>query len=78
VFYFGRKVENEMAQAEAEIRKAHKSNPGTDRLAYAARLAALERNLGVQIKRHKNPDDLIVEKKAENGDEVVFIKAESG
>jgi hypothetical protein len=47
-----------MADAEAQVRKAHKSSAGTNRLANAARLSALEKNLGVPIKRHKNVDDI--------------------
>ena len=79
VFYFGRKVENDMATEEARIRKAHKSSPGTDRLANAARLAILEKNIGVPVKRHRNPDDLSSpDQTKENEDEIVLLQAESG
>lgn len=44
-----------MAQAEAQSRKNKKAGAGTDRLANAARLKALEKNLGIPIKRHKDP-----------------------
>lgn len=58
VFYFGRKVENEMAEAEANSRKNRKAGPGTDRLANSARLGVLERNLGIAIKRHRDPGNV--------------------
>lgn len=48
-----------MAEAESQIRKAHKNGSGTDRLVNAARLSVLEKNIGVPVKRHRNPDDLI-------------------
>lgn len=44
-----------MNAAEAKSRKSRKAGVAADRLATAARLAALERNLGVPIKRHKDP-----------------------
>ncbi len=69
-----------MAQAEAEIRKAHKNNPGTDRLANAARLSALERNLGVEVKRHRDPvSDQIVplSPDQDKNDGVVVLARES-
>lgn len=55
VFFFGRKVDNEMQEAESNSRKNRKPGIGTDRLANAARLGALERNLGIAIKRHRDP-----------------------
>lgn len=55
IYYFGRKIENEMQAADHNSRKNRKPGPGTDRLANAARLKALEVNLGVPIKRHKDP-----------------------
>lgn len=55
VFYFGRKIESEMDEAESVSRKGRKPGPSADRLAYAARLKALERNLGTSIKRHRDP-----------------------
>lgn len=48
-------VEGEMNAAEARSRKGRKAGAGTDRLANAARLGALERYLGVPIKRHRDP-----------------------
>lgn len=82
VFYFGRKVESEMADAEAQIRKAHKHGAGTDRLANAARLAALEKNLGIEVKRHRDPGDVVLESSLEPGqdttkDETIFLGRES-
>jgi hypothetical protein len=44
-----------MAAAEAQSRKGRKSGPGADRLATAARLRALEKNIGVAVKRHRDP-----------------------
>lgn len=44
-----------MNAAEARSRKGRKAGVAADRLANAARLAALERNLGVPIKRHRDP-----------------------
>ena len=68
-----------MAEEEARIRKAHKSGPAADRLANAARLSALERNIGVEVKRHRNPDDFrSPDQKKEDQEEVVFLQAESG
>lgn len=58
VFYFGRKIENEMDAAEQQSRKSKKPGPGTDKLARAARLKVLETNLGVPIKRHKDPGNV--------------------
>lgn len=55
VFYFGRKTENDMAAAENRSRKSRKPGPGTDKLAHAARLGALEKNLGIPVKRHRDP-----------------------
>jgi len=44
-----------MAAADAQSRKGRKSGAGTDRLANAARLRALEKNIGVPVKRHRDP-----------------------
>lgn len=62
-----------MAEAEAQIRKAHKSGAGTDRLVNSARLAVLEKNLGVEIKRHRNPDDLGSSSPDQSKDETVVM-----
>lgn len=48
-----------MANAEAASRKSKKPGPGTERLANAARLSALEKNLGTAIKRHRDPGDVM-------------------
>jgi len=55
VFYFGRKVEGEMDHAEQASRKNRKPSDSTNNLANAARLRALEKNIGVPIKRHRDP-----------------------
>lgn len=55
VFFFGRKIESDMQAAEARARKNRKPGPGIDRLANAARLGALEKNLGIAVKRHRDP-----------------------
>ena len=82
VFYFGRKFENEMHEAEEQLRKSHKRGKGTDRLIAAARLSVLERNLGIAVKRHREPDQvantMVETKENPNQDEVVFLKSESG
>lgn len=44
-----------MQAAENRSRKNRKPGPGTDKLANGARLGALEKNLGVPIKRHRDP-----------------------
>ena len=44
-----------MDQAEQVSRKNRKPNASTDNLAYAARLRALEKNIGVPVKRHRDP-----------------------
>lgn len=72
-----------MARAESEIRKAHRSSSGTERLVNAARLAALEKNLGVEIKRHRDPGNVpTIESSKEpdqisTEDETVFIGRET-
>ena len=48
-----------MAAAENSSRKNKKPGAGTDRLANAARLSALERNIGVTVKRHRDPADVM-------------------
>jgi hypothetical protein len=67
-----------MAEAEEQIRKAHKKSGGTDRLINAARLSVLEKNLGIPIKRHRNPDDIARpdQDKKEDKDEVIFLSSE--
>lgn len=47
-----------MQSAEAQSRKGRKAGPGADRLANAARLRALEKNIGVPIKRHRDPGNV--------------------
>jgi hypothetical protein len=47
-----------MNAAEARSRKGRKAGIAADRLANAARLAALEKNLGVPIKRHRDPGNV--------------------
>lgn len=71
-----------MAEAEAQIRKAHKQSSGTDRLVNAARLSVLEKNIGVAVKRHRNPDQLSSENASQsdqdrNKDETIFLSSES-
>lgn len=70
-----------MSEAEAQIRKAHKSGPGTDRLVNAARLSVLEKNLGVAVKRHRDPGNVTTTeasmKPGQEEDEVIFIARES-
>lgn len=58
IFYFGQKVENAMAAAEQASRKNRKAGTGTDKLANAARLKALEDMIGIPIKRHKDPGNV--------------------
>jgi hypothetical protein len=48
-----------MAAAENSSRKNKKPGVGTDRLANAARLSALEKNIGVSVKRHRDPGDVM-------------------
>lgn len=47
-----------MAAAEANARKNRKAGPGTDRLANAARLGVLEKHLGIEVKRYRDPGDV--------------------
>lgn len=79
VFYFGKKIENEMAEAESQIRKSHKNSSGTERLINAARLSALERNIGIPVKRHRNPDDISSKEPDQKNkeEEVIFLTSES-
>jgi hypothetical protein len=69
-----------MAEAEAQIARSHKRGSGTDRLINAARLSVLEKNLGIPIKRHRNPDmiastpDQGIEK--QDKEEVIFLGRE--
>lgn len=44
-----------MDEAEAVSRKGRKAGAAADRLARAARLKALEKNIGIPVKRHKDP-----------------------
>lgn len=44
-----------MNAAEAKSRKGRKAGVSADRLALAAKLGALEKNLGVPVKRHRDP-----------------------
>jgi hypothetical protein len=57
VFFFGRMVENEMAQAEARSRKNAQGEAGI-RLGNAARLGVLEKHLGIPIKRYRDPGNV--------------------
>lgn len=56
VFYFGRKVDNEMEAARAAARKAHKSGgaDAAERMANGAALRVLEKAIGVPIKRNRS------------------------
>ena len=58
VFYFGKKVEKAMQEAEARSRKGRKPGEGVERLVNASRLGALGKMLGVDIKRHRDPGDV--------------------
>ena len=60
VFYFGRKVSNEMQKAEARSRR-NRSGVTAERLGNAASLAVLEKYLGVPVKRHRDPGDTDVQ-----------------
>lgn len=44
-----------MNQAENQSRKNRKPGPGVERLVAAARLGALGKEIGVDIKRHRDP-----------------------
>ena len=71
-----------MAEAESRIRKAHKQSSGTDRLVNAARLSALERNLGVAVKRHRDPGQVATAESQQEPDQTtkdqtIFIGRES-
>jgi hypothetical protein len=57
VFYFGRKVSNEMQKAEARSRKNRKGATA-ERLGNAAGLQVLEKYLGVPVKRHRDPGNI--------------------
>ena len=58
VFYFGRKVTNEMQKAEARSRKNRKGVTA-ERLGNAAALKVLERYLGTPIKRNRDPGSAV-------------------
>lgn len=47
-----------MNAAEARSRKGRKPGVAADRLANAAKLASLEKSLGVPIKRHRDPGNV--------------------
>ena len=47
-----------MAAAEQSSRNNRKAGAGTDKLANAARLKALEDHIGIAIKRHKDPGNV--------------------
>ena len=44
-----------MQDAERTSRKGRKAGVAADRLANAARLRALEKNIGIPVKRHRDP-----------------------
>lgn len=48
-----------MAEAENNSRKNRKAGKSADRLANAARLKALEDMIGVKIKRHRDPGNVV-------------------
>ena len=48
-------VQSEMEAAEQSSRKNRKPGPGTDALANGARLAVLEKHLGIPMKRFRDP-----------------------
>jgi hypothetical protein len=54
VFLFGRMIDNEMSKAEARARKNRKPK-SAERLANAARLGVLQKYLGGDIKRFRDP-----------------------
>lgn len=58
VYYFGKRVEAAMNDAEARSRKNRKPGPGVERLVNGARLGALSKMLEVDIKRHRDPGDV--------------------
>jgi hypothetical protein len=86
VFYFGRKVSGEMDAAEQSSRKGRKPGAGVDALANGARLGALEKNIGVKIKRHREPDKVgtfggsgqIVDQPGKQKEERTVVWRESG
>jgi hypothetical protein len=49
-------VQTEMDAAEASSRKGRRPGAGVDALANGARLGALEKRIGIKIKRHREPD----------------------
>lgn len=76
-----------MQEAESRSRKNRKSGPGVERLVNAARLGALSKELGVEIKRHRDPGNVtgridhgfdgVKEKptKKEEKDETILLKS---
>ena len=54
VFLFGRLIEGEMQKAEARARKGRKPK-SAERLANSARLGVLQKYLGMEIKRFRDP-----------------------
>ena len=70
-----------MDAAESRSRSGRKNDAGTARLANAARLRALELNLGVEVKRHRDPGAAISmnpfsegENEAQDKDERTIVK----
>jgi len=68
-----------MQAAEQRARKNRKPGPGIDRLANAAKLGALEKNLGIHIKRHRDPgvSDINTNPFSKEGEEKVQSKDET-
>lgn len=54
VFLFGRMVDNEMSKAEARARKGRKPK-SAERLTNSARLGVLQKYIGGDIKRFRDP-----------------------
>lgn len=83
VYYFGRRIEKEMDQADNQARKNRKGD-AANRMANAARLRVLEKHLGVPVKRYRDPGTLdgafrnkIIDSESnKDKDEVVIIKVD--
>ena len=58
IFRFCEKIEADMNAAERVSRKNRKPGEGVDQLARSARLRVLEQNLGINIKRHRDPGNV--------------------
>lgn len=54
VFLFGRMLESEMAAAEKKARKNRKGI-AADRLANGARIGVLQKHLGIEVQRFRDP-----------------------